>query len=98
MSRWYLGALSDDVLTRMIEETIRSVNHIMVTLIIDRVSGSGYRRVGIGDMAEQQSRLLQDARRYIELTGIGYEIAILRRIADDAMDILSQRREEVDNE
>jgi hypothetical protein len=78
----------------MIDEVIASVNDIMATLIMDRASTSGYSRLSIGG----QSRLLEDARRYIEQAGIGYEIAILRRIVLDVIDILSQRNEESDNE
>lgn len=82
----------------MIHETIRSVNDIMTTLIIDRVSGSQESRLNTGDTPDLAGRLLRDAIRYIQQLEIQYEIGILRRIAHDAMDILSKRYEESDNE
>ena len=98
MSRRYLETMSDDALIRMIDETRRSVNDIMATPIIDGASGSGYNRVNIGDVLDPPGRYLRYAIRYTEEIVIKYEIEISRRIAYDAMNILSQRRKKIDNE
>ena len=82
----------------LIDEIVASVNTKISTLIIDHISGSGYNTMNTGDTLHPSGRLLKNVRRYFEITGIEYETAILKRIAYDAMDILSQRREEADNE
>ena len=67
------------------------MNDIIATLIVDRISGSGYRRVNIGDALDPPERYLRYAIRYTEEIVIQYEIEISRRIAYDAMDILEIR-------
>ena len=82
----------------MIDGTRKSVNDIMALSIIDAASGSGYNRADTGDALDPPERYLRYTIRYTEEIVIQYEIEISRRIAYDAMDILSQRREEAENE
>lgn len=98
MSRRYLESLRDDTLIVLIDEIVASVNIKISTLIIAHISGSGYNSMNIGDTLHPSGRLLKNARRHVEITGIEYETEILKRIAYDAMDIVSQRREEADYE
>ena len=98
MSQGYLESLRDDTLIVLIDEIVESVNTKISTLIIDHISGSGYNSMNIGDTLHPSRRLLKNARRYFEITGIEYETEILKRIAYDAMNIVSQRREQADNE
>lgn len=98
MSQRYLESLRDDALIVLIDEIVASVNTKISTLIIAHISGSGYNRMNIGDTLHPSGRYLKDARRHVEITGIEYETGILKRIAYDAMAIVSQRRKKADNE
>ena len=82
----------------LIDEIVASVNIKISAIIITHISGSGYNSMNIGDTLHPSGRLLKNARRYVEITGIEYETEILKRIAYDAMNIVSQRREQEDNE
>ncbi len=98
MSQWYLESLRNDDLIMLIDEIVASVNTKISALIIAHISGSRYNSMNIGDTLHPSGRLLKNARRYVEITRVEVEIAILQRIAYDAMNIVSQRREQADNE